>query len=144
MSSVTASVLIGTNHPNDNNICPTHLALLHEGSRATWVLHHLLDPRPPHQAAVRSPETVVSDLATLIERQVLPLYEPDRRPPASSRREVGLELPGLALAVTTFHQSLLGDHLDELRALQSTEVTVAEQTWQRYRSSWTGDWTVTD
>ncbi len=142
MSSVTASVLIGTNHPNDNNICPTHLALLHEGSRATWILYHLPDPRWPLSATVRSPETVIDDLVSLINDQVLPTYQPARAPLTSGRPGVGLEVPGLALAVTTFRPSLLGEHLARLRGLQVTEVTLAEQTWRRYHSSWTGDWVV--
>lgn len=142
MSSVTASVLVGPNHPNDNGICPTHLALLHEGSRAAWVLHHLPDPRWPLQMPVIAPETVVDDLFDLIVREVLPTYGAVPRAAGDECDVAGLEVPGLALAVTTFDRSLLHSHLGRLRSLRVTEVTLADQTWQRYRSSWTGEWVV--
>ena len=41
MSSTTAIIAIGSMHPNDGCINASHLAQLHEGSRATWTLHAL-------------------------------------------------------------------------------------------------------
>lgn len=144
MSSVTASVLVGTNHPNDNSVCPTHHALLYEGSRATWVLHDLTAPQQAIRAPVSAPETVVNDLFGLITRKVLPPDGPTSDWETGNGVSAGLEIPGLALAVTTFGGSLLREHLEQLRGLRITEVTVADQVWQRYRSWWTGEWVVVD
>lgn len=144
MSSVTASVLIGTNHPNDNWVCPTHHALLYEGSQATWILHNLNTAQRPQRAPVRAPEMVVDDLFRLISRKVLPRDVPTLRWATGDSELAGLEIPGMALAVTTFDGSLLHEHLERFRSLRVSEVTVTNQVWQRYQSWWTGEWVVVD
>ena len=46
MSTVTASILVGTAHPNHSGIGPTHQLLLTENSRPAWSLYRLHAAKP--------------------------------------------------------------------------------------------------
>ncbi len=121
MSSVTAIVAIGSMHPNDACINPSHIALLHEGNRAAWTLHDLSDhPVAPRKWMPESPDLIAP---TLIN-EILPLC--DTR----------------AVSATLVHDSSL--RAEHLQALTDIDVEINRPTWSRIYSGWTNDWTITD
>ena len=46
MATVTASILVGTPHPNHGGICPTHQLLLSENDRPAWSLYMIPGAKP--------------------------------------------------------------------------------------------------
>ena len=121
MSSTTAIIAIGSMHPNDGCINASHLAQLHEGSRATWTLHDLGE----HPTARRmwKPESPDLIAPTLIA-EILPLCN------------------GRAISATIFQGSSL--RAEDLKALTDRDVEISRPTWSRIYSGWTNDWTVKD
>jgi hypothetical protein len=71
MSSTTATVLVGTAHPNDADICPTHLVRLEEGDRAAWILTDLHGNRPQVISRPDAPDRIFADLLALIAAEVV-------------------------------------------------------------------------
>ena len=120
MSSTTAIIAIGSMHPNDGCINASHIAQLHEGSRATWTLHDLGEhPTARRMWKPESPDLIAPTL--IIE--ILPLC--DFR----------------AISATIFGGSSL--RAEDLKALTDRDVEISRPTWSRIYSGWTNDWTVT-
>ena len=121
MSSTTAIIAIGSMHPNDGCINASHLAQLHEGSRATWTLHDLGEhPIARRMWKPESPDLIAQSL--IIE--ILPLCE------------------GTAISATIFEGSSL--RAEDLQVLTDRDVEISRPTWSRIYSGWSNDWTVTD
>ena len=121
MSSTTAIIAIGSMHPNDGCTNASHLAQLHEGSRATWTLHDLGEhPIARRMWKPESPDLIAQSL--IIE--ILPLCE------------------GTAISATIFEGSSLRS--EDLQALTDRDVEISRPTWSRIYSGWSNDWTVTD
>ena len=120
MSSTTAIIAIGSMHPNDGCINASHLAQLHEGSRATWTLHDLGEhPIARRMWKPESPDLIAQSL--IIE--ILPLCE------------------GTAISATIFEGSSL--RAEDLQVLTDRDVEISRPTWSRIYSGWSNDWTVT-
>ena len=121
MSSTTAIIAIGSMHPNDGCINASHLAQLHEGSRATWTLHDLGEhPIARRMWKPESPDLIAQSL--IIE--ILPLCD------------------GTAISATIFEGSSL--RAEDLQALTDRDVEISRPTWSRTYSGWSNDWTVTN
>ena len=121
MSSTTAIIAIGSMHPNDGCINASHLAQLHEGSRATWTLQDLGEhPTARRMWKPESPDLIAPTL--IIE--ILPLC--DFR----------------AISATIFQGSSL--RAEDLKALTDRDVEINRPTWSRIFSGWSNDWTVKD
>ena len=121
MSSVTAIIAIGSMHPNDACINPTHLALLHEGDRAAWTLHDLSEhPEARRKWMPESPDLIA---VTLIN-EILPLCN------------------ARAVSATLVRDSSL--RAEALQVLPGIDVEINRRTWSRVFSVWTNDWTITD
>ena len=121
MSSTTAIIAIGSMHPNDGCINASHLAQLHEGSRATWTLHDLGEhPIARRMWKPESPDLIAQSL--IIE--ILPLCE------------------GTAISATIFEGSSL--RAEDLQVLTDRDVEISRPTWSRIYSGWSNDWTVTN
>ena len=120
MSSTTAIIAIGSMHPNDGCINASHLAQLHEGSRATWTLHDLGEhPTARRMWKPESPDLIAPTLIT----EILPLCD------------------GRAISAAIFGGSSL--RAEDLQALTDRDVEISRPTWSRIFSGWTNDWTVT-
>ncbi|MCG9478515.1 MAG: hypothetical protein K9H34_11085 [Actinomycetia bacterium] len=121
MSSVTAIIAIGSMHPNDGCINPSHIALLHEGHRAAWTLHDLSEhPEARRKWMPEFPDLIAQSL--IIE--ILPLCE------------------GTAISATIFEGSSL--RAEDLQVLTDRDVEISRPTWSRIYSGWSNDWTVTN
>ena len=108
-------------HPNDGCINASHLAQLHEGSRATWTLHDLGEhPIARRMWKPESPDLIAQSL--IIE--ILPLCD------------------GTAISATIFEGSSL--RAEDLQALTDRDVEISRPTWSRTYSGWSNDWTVTN
>jgi len=154
MGAVTASVLIGSMHPNDGTICPTHHALLWEGSRAAWELRSLRgDGRVTTWHPRRHDEVVTAYLAMLAVRVLrVPTSSAGLRgravaPADGDRVEVNrlaaatLAFQGLAMAVT-IHDPASALRLDDVQAFGHRDLMVATPEWSRIWSRWSGEWEV--
>jgi len=121
MSSVTAIIAIGSMHPNDGCINPSHIALLHEGNRAAWTLHDLSEhPEARRKWMPESPELIAPTLVN----EILPLCNAG------------------AISATLVHNSSL--RTADLQALTEIDVEINHRTWSRIFSAWTNDWRVVD
>lgn len=147
MSPTTGIVLIGSNHPNEQNICPTHVAILDEHFRARWTLTDLSGQHPNAELTPQSPSKILDGLFELIAQHVITHTShrseavEDECPATRSPRR---EYPGMALSFTTFNNCSIADHLDELKGLRHTAIQISELTWQRQWSMWTGEWEISD
>lgn len=116
MSSVTAIVAVGSMHPNDGCINPSHIALLHEGSRAAWTLHDLSEhPEARRKWMPESPDLIAP---TLIN-EILPLCD------------------GCAISVTIFDGISL--RANDLQALTDRDIEISRPIWSRTYNEWTSD-----
>lgn len=63
MATVTAQLTVGTAHPNDGGVIPTHLLQLHENSKPRWTLTALQADVPAALASwvPSRPETILAD-----------------------------------------------------------------------------------
>ena len=103
MSTVTATILIGSGHPNDNGVNPHLLLKLWEGDRATWTAHALADPTFERRVQPKAPEDIAADGAQLV---------------MSLAREFDLN----AVAVCVMEKSSLLGHEKQLAAQPVIEV----------------------
>ncbi len=65
MAAVTATILIGTSHPNDVSVDPHYLLRLWEGDRAAWTAHSLADPTFVRRVLPQAPETIAVEGARM-------------------------------------------------------------------------------
>lgn len=147
MSPVTATVLIGTNHPYEANNCPDYIAVLREHFRSRWTLMAYGAQQHNVDMTVDRPCQVLDGLFSLIAEHVQPAGAPHlpqssgKRQPADRPRR---EYPGMALAFTLYRGSTIHEYLHELKALRQTAISTSELTWQRYRSPMNAEWIIED
>ena len=65
MAAVTATILLGGNHPNDVSVDPYFIMKLWEGDRAAWTVHSLEDPTFERRVLPQSPETIAVEGARM-------------------------------------------------------------------------------
>lgn len=125
MSTVTATILIGSGHPNDNGVNPHLLLKLWEGDRATWTAHALADPTFERRVQPKAPEDIAADGAQLV---------------MSLAREFDLN----AVAVCVMEKSSLLGHEKQLAAkLTELDVHILTSSGSRTYSQWSKEWTAT-
>ena len=125
MSTVTATILIRSSHPNDNGINPHLLLKLWEGDRARWTAHALADPAFERRVQPKAPEDIAGDGAQLVR---------------SLAREFDLN----AVAVCVMEKSSLLGHEKQLAAkLTELDVHILTSSGSRTYSQWSKEWTVT-
>lgn len=59
MAAVTATILIGNGHPNENSINPQWIIKLWEGDRANWIASSIDGNEPDSESRPRSPEEIL-------------------------------------------------------------------------------------
>jgi hypothetical protein len=125
MSTVTATVLIRSNHPNDNGVNPHLLLKLWEGDRAVWTAHALADPTFERRVQPKAPEDIVVDGAQLVR---------------SLAREFDLN----AVAVCVMEKSSVLGHEKQFAAeLTDLDVHILTSSGSRTYSQWSKEWAAT-
>lgn len=156
MSSTTAMVFIGSTHPNDGEIRDTHLARLHEGDRAAWVLDRLDVPARLAAWWPADPSRIFSDLLAMVGIHVLQLpagvpWLRDRsvEPAECDSRVIdlivsrALLVPGVAASfVISPASSLMLFRTEISTQLDRFDVEVFERRWSRKWNVWAEGWTV--
>ena len=122
MAAVTATILLGGNHPNDISVDPYFIIKLWEGDRAAWTVHSLEDPTFERRVLPESPETIHTEGCALINGLV---------------RELGIG----AVMVTALEGSSIEKHLDEMAALIcDVDVHLLATRGSRTYSGWKSEW----
>lgn len=125
MSTVTATILIGSSHPNDKGVNPHLLLKLWEGDRATWTAHALADPVFERRLQPRVPEDIAADGAQLV---------------MTLAREFDLN----AVMVCVTETSSLLAHVKRFASeLTELDVHVLTSSGSRTYSQWSKAWTAT-
>jgi len=140
MTVTTATVTVGTSHPNGDGVCATHLFRLVEHLSIRWVGHDLATANTT-VAPVADPAEVADVLFTLVATEVLAPAGAVVRPPGSPG---AVDHRGLAMFVAVSAGSSLVLSLDRFRQLEHTEVCIAEPTWRRHRTQWSDSWHTDD
>ena len=125
MSTVTATIFIGSNHPNDNGVNPHILLKLWEGDRAEWTAHSLADPAFERRVQPKAPEDIAVDGAQLV---------------TTLAREFGLNAVTVCLLGKS---SLLADVKPFAAELMELDVHVLTSSGSRTYSQWSKEWTAT-
>jgi hypothetical protein len=122
MAAVTATILLGGNHPNDISVDPCFVMKLWEGDRAAWTVHSLEDPAFKRRVLPESPETIHAEGCALINSLV---------------RELGIG----AVMVTALEGSSIEKHLDEMAALIcDVDLHLLATRGSRIYSGWKSKW----
>ena len=123
MSTVTATVLIGSRHPNDGGVNPQLIVKLWEGDRAAWSAHSLADPAFEQRSEPRSPEDIAADGARLV---------------LSLAKQFGLN----AVMVCAMEKSSLLTKLKNFASsLTDVDVHILTSAGSRTYSQWSKEWT---
>ena len=130
MASVSAFVLLGPSHQNDNGFSPEWTVELWEGDRPKWILRSQNPGKRPKSFNPKSPPKIFDSLVELIETAY----------PGST--EEGEEPNGIALVVTCLGGSSLVRHLPQIRGMKQFDVHLAPVTWSRTYDTWGGRWQV--
>ena len=117
----TAIVSVGSNHPNDGSIAPTHFLQLMEGDRAKWVLRAGNCAHPQVEVHCASPDRIATDLIELVR---------DHCAAAS------------ALTVTIFEGSSLVGAIPMLKAMDDLEIEICRPVWSRRWNQWSQEWEI--
>ena len=125
MAAVTATILIGTSHPNDVSVDPHYLLRLWEGDRAAWTAYALADPVFERRLQPRAPEDIAADGAQLV---------------MTLAREFALN----AVMVCVTETSSLLAHVKQFASeLTELDVHVLTSSGSRTYSQWSKTWTAT-
>jgi len=147
MSSTTASVLVGTTHPNDGVINPDVLIQVLEGSGIALSVHSLGNESAlPTIWVLSDPDQLVVALLaaismTLPENAKHSLQKKDRIDITEKNFKemeqlalMALRQPGIAITATISDSASL--RKEELIALIDWDVQVYQETYRRQRSNW--------
>ena len=122
MAAVTASILLGGNHPNEVSVDARYVMKLWEGDRAAWTVHSLADPTFERRILPTSPETIHTEGSALINELVREL-------------QVG------AVMVTALEGSSIEKNLEEMAALiRDVDVHLLAVRGSRVYSGWRSEW----
>ena len=130
MASVSALVLLGPSHQNDNGFSPEWTAELWEGDRAKWILRSQKPGKRQKSFNPKSPPKIFDSLVELI----------DTAYPGAT--EEGDEPNGITLLVICLGGSSLVGHLPRIRGLKQFDIQFAPVSWSRTFDSWGGRWQV--
>ena len=147
MSSTTATILVGTTHPNDGVINPDVLIQVLEGSGMALSVHNLGNEvsRPTYWILSAPDQLVAALLAaismTLPENAKHSLQKKDRIEVTEKNfKEIeqlalmALRQPGIAITATISDSGSL--RKEELMALIDWDVQIYQETYRRQRSNW--------
>ena len=147
MSSTTATILVGTTHPNDGVINPDVLIQVLEGSGMALSVHNLGNEvsRPTYWILSDPEQLVVALLSaismTLPENAKHSLQKKDRIEVTEQNFKemeqlalMALRQPGFAITATLSDSGSL--RKEELMALIDWDVEIYHETYRRQRSNW--------
>ena len=147
MSSTTASVLVGTSHPNDGVINPDVLIQVLEGSGMALSVHNLDNEvsRPTYWILSAPDQLVAALLAaismTLPENAKHSLQKKDRIEVTEKNFKemeqlalMALRQPGIAITATLSDSGSL--RKEELMALIDWDLQIYQETYRRQRPNW--------
>jgi hypothetical protein len=159
MATITAQILIGKAHPNDNGIQPTHALYLHEGSICSWSLQSvdLNRPLPANEMSqwVCDPNEMLSDALVLIglyfsndekfiyrSLELIPYIKTKRFDsfsiPRNDREELLRMLkqtPMPKMIISIFNDSSLRGNTGLLNEYEF-DCEICESTFSRHQSAW--------
>jgi len=122
MAAVTATILLGGNHPNDVSVDARYIMKLWEGDRAAWTVHSLEDPSFERRILPKSPESIHVEGSALINDLIREL-------------RVG------AVMVTALEGSSIEKHLEAMAALiRDADVHLLTVRGSRVYSGWKSEW----
>lgn len=128
MASVSAFIIIGSPHQNDNGIGPHLVAELWEGDRAVWALRSFDGSVVPRNAHPEAPELIFDSFVDMIS-DVYPGPHDDPAVPQN-----------VSMVVTMLEGSTLFRQVDRFKALRSFDVHLAPVAWSRTWSAWNNEW----
>jgi len=122
MAAVTATILLGGNHPNEVSVDARYVMKLWEGDRAAWTVHSLEDPTFERRMFPRSPETIHAEGSELINELVREF-------------QVG------AVMVSALEGSSIEKNLEKMAALiRDVDVHLLAVRGSRVYSGWKSEW----
>ena len=122
MAAVTATVLIGSGHPNDVGVNAQFVLKLWEGDRAAWTVHSLDDPKFERRVLPESPDHIAADGCALIKQLA---------------GEFGCD----AVMVCVLQGSTINRQLDVFGdALHDVDLHLLRDVGSRTYSRWTDQW----
>lgn len=140
MTVTTATITVGTSHPNGEGVCATHVIRVVEHMSMRLVVHDLAANRT-EVVRVGSPHALYETLWEAIDTYVA---GPAGAPPVPGDPGQPAEYPGMALFVAVSPGSSLESDLDRFKALRHTEVCIAAPVWRRHQTQWSTDWHIDD
>ena len=75
MATITSTIFIGTSHPNHSGINPSHLILLSENSRPSFILYNLSE-KQKEIILIPTIENTMNDLFLMISTYILKSLPP--------------------------------------------------------------------
>ena len=122
MAAVTATILLGGNHPNEVSVDARYVMKLWEGDRAAWTVHSLEDPTFERRVLPKSSETIHVEGSELINELVGEL-------------QVG------AVMITALEGSSIEKNLEEMASLiRDVDVHLLAVRGSRVYSGWKSEW----
>jgi len=128
MASVSAVVLIGSSHQNDNGFSPDWIAELWEGDRATWVFRPQTGNRRVRRFHPASTAKIFDAFRSALVR-IIGTPVDDAEEPRQ-----------LTLVVVILDKSSLKASLAKFKALKGLDVHLAPTAWSRVWDGWRGEW----
>lgn len=128
MASVTAFIIIGDPHPNDNGISPEWLIELWEGSRATLKLKSLTGSKRSRVVQVATPKAIFKNIKNILET----VY------PDSTKKSS--EPYFKSLVITCLKGSSLEIDLDKFIQLTRFDTHISTKIRSRTYSRWSSTW----
>lgn len=122
MATVTATVLIGSTHPNDVGVNAQLVVKLWEGDGPSWIAHSLDDTTFERRVRPESPDDIAADGCTLIKQLV---------------REFGCD----AVMVCALPGSTINRQLEVFGAeLRDVDLHLLSAVGSRTYSRWNDEW----
>ena len=128
MASVTAFIIIGDPHPNDNGISPEWLIELWEGSRATLKLKSLTGSKRSRVIQVATPKAIFKNIKNILET----IY------PDSTKKSLEPYLK--SLVITCLKGSSLEIDIDKFNQLARFDTHISTRIKSRTYSRWSSNW----
>jgi hypothetical protein len=128
MASVTAFIILGDPHPNDNGISPEWLIELWEGNKATLQLKPINSKKRSRIFRIESPKDIFATVRKILEH----VY------PDSTKRTKSPY--GKSLVVTCLNGSSLESQITKFAQLSRLDIHIAKVETSRTFSQWSNDW----
>lgn len=124
MASVSAFLILGKTHPNDNGFSPEWVAELWEGDRAKWILRSRDASKRARSFSPSTPSKIFDSLLKVIEVA----YPGALKQPSESN--------GLSLVVVCLDGSSLRKLLPRIRRIPKFDIHEAPVSWARTFDTW--------